>query len=257
LIAEIERKLKFQFREDTNDSLIFKEIFDRNAYRLPEKFLAGDIIIDIGSHLGFFTYAVVQHGARNVYAIEADAENYKMAAENLKDYINQGIVSLIWGAVWRSDSSEEVLYHSGYSRKYECDLTSTLINTGVGDVIWQTQGNMVPAISFDSLVLRATENGQKRIRLLKLDCEGSEWPILFTSKTLHLVDEICGEFHELGGAYDDLKPPFSLQNLEQFTVDDLIRFLNEKNFDVVYSRLKRSDGLPSRLGIFFATHKSL
>ena len=29
-----------------------------------------------------------------------------------------------------------------------------------------------------------------------MDCEGSEFPILLTSRMLHLIDNIRGEFHE-------------------------------------------------------------
>jgi FkbM family methyltransferase len=247
--------MKIHFREDTNDSLIFDEIFKRNAYKLPEKFLESDIIIDIGAHLGFFTSAVVQRGAQKVYAVEAETENYQLAQEYLKDHIDRGNVSLSWEAVWRSDSNEKVLYHSGYNRNFDCQITSNLVNTGGGDVIWQTHGEMVPVIAFDTLILKATEEGQKKIRLLKIDCEGSEWPILFTSNTLHLIDEICGEFHEIGGKYDALKPPFFIPGFEQFTVQELSQFFKEKNFDFTSTRLMRSDGLPSRLGMFFATQK--
>jgi hypothetical protein len=38
--------------------------------------------------------------------------------------------------------------------------------------------------------------GDGPVRLLKLDCEGSEWPILFTSRRLQQVREIVGEYHE-------------------------------------------------------------
>ena len=84
------------FREGTNDSLIFDEIFKRNAYRLPENLFADDIIIDIGAHLGFFTEAAVQRGARKIHAVEAERENYRLAKEYLKEYIDQGSVSLRW-----------------------------------------------------------------------------------------------------------------------------------------------------------------
>lgn len=233
-------------REGTLDREIFQEIIEQNQYRLPEKFDPSDIIIDIGAHIGIFTYAVVQRGAGCVYAVEADLENYKIAVENLRGYIDQGVVHYIWRAVWRSDTDEQVLYHSGYP------LLTDLVNTGGGDVIWQTQGIMVPTLSFDHLILEATEGGRKRVRLLKIDCEGSEWPILLTSNTLSLIDEICGEFHEIGGEYDTFKPSFSIGDFERFTVHDLIRFLAEKSFNVTYSRWMRPDGITMYYGLFFA-----
>ncbi|MBV9689727.1 MAG: FkbM family methyltransferase [Ktedonobacteraceae bacterium] len=247
--------MNFRFREGTNDRLIFEEIFDRNVYKLPTAFSTSDIIIDIGAHIGFFTYAVMQRGAQCVHAVEAETENYMLAAEHLKEYIDQERVFLIWGAVWRSDRSGEILYHSGHSEQFDWQTGGTLVNTGGGSVTWQARGEAIPVLPFDRLILQATEGGQKRIRLLKIDCEGSEWPILLTSKTLHLVDEITGEFHEMGGEYDTLMPFCSIPGCEQFTVHELDRFFQKKNFDFSYSRPMQPDGLPSHLGMFTATHK--
>jgi FkbM family methyltransferase len=239
--------MRFCFREGTNDSLIFEGIFKYNEYKLSERFSENDIIIDIGAHIGFSIYAFIQRGARHIYAYEADFENYEMAIDHLKDYIDQRAVLLTWGAVWRSDVPEKVLYYSGNFVENE------LLNTGGGNVIWHTQGNTVPAIPFDAVVLHATKKAQRRIRLLKLDCEGSEWPILFTSSTLHLIDEICGEFHEIGGKYDASIPPFSIEGFDHFTIDYLVKFLGEKGFNVTYARRIDSNGTSSRFGMFFAT----
>src|SRR5207253_2479558 len=46
-------------------------------------------------------------------------------------------------------------------------------------------------IPFDQIVARVTKDGRRRINLLKLDCEAAEYPILFTSKCLALIDGIC------------------------------------------------------------------
>ena len=31
--------------------------------------------------------------------------------------------------------------------------------------------------------------------MLKIDCEGAEYPILFTTTQLNYIEEICGEYH--------------------------------------------------------------
>jgi FkbM family methyltransferase len=246
--------MEFSFRKGTNDILIFEEIFRKNEYRLQETFAEDDILIDVGAHVGFFTCAAIEHGARTIYAIEADYANYQIAAMHLKAYIDQGVVDLRWGAVWRSDVTEQYLHHSGYNRNFDHPVEGIEINTGAGDVLWQTHGQKVPVIPFDELILQATQQGQKRIRLLKMDSEGSEWPILLTSKTLHLVDEIRGEFHEIGGAYDALQPKnLSLQGFDRFTIRELVKALEEKNFKTVYVRDTRANGSPAAKGMFFAT----
>jgi hypothetical protein len=40
-----------------------------------------------------------------------------------------------------------------------------------------------------------------RVKLLKLDCEGSEFPILLTSQRLDRVERVVGEIHELEGPF--------------------------------------------------------
>ena len=52
--------------------------------------------------------------------------------------------------------------------------------------------NSVEAISLDEVLSRF-----QRARLMKIDCEGSEFPILLTSKLLTRVDRIVGEYHEI------------------------------------------------------------
>jgi hypothetical protein len=107
---------------------------------------------------------------------------------------------------------------------------------------------------------RATNNGEHRVRLLKLDCEGAEWPILLTSQRLGLIDEICGEFHEIGGQFLEIsedrpeqQPVFSFANVEKFTIDMLVDTLSDAGFAVTWRRHTRPTGAIEGLGLFFAT----
>ena len=60
-----------------------------------------------------------------------------------------------------------------------------------------------------------TTRSGKPVGLLKLDCEGSEWPILATSRLLHKVERIAGEFHFFGHQLPEVAdlPPFTLPGL--------------------------------------------
>ena len=46
-----------------------------------------------------------------------------------------------------------------------------IVNTGNGSVVWGL-GEPVAKIAFDEVVDLATNGGERRVRLLKLDCEG-------------------------------------------------------------------------------------
>ncbi len=163
-------------RPGTLDGWIFEEVHVRNVYRLPGRFGARDVVVDVGAHVGVFALAALERACGRVYCVEADEENYGIAARNLKTYIEDGRVSLARAAVWRSDENEDVLRFGGYTS------AGRLVNTGGGNVIWSEDGPVVPKMPFDELVRRAASDGEGRVRLVKLDCEGAEWPILFTSE---------------------------------------------------------------------------
>jgi FkbM family methyltransferase len=252
----------WQFRIGTLDRAIFSAVVEFNEYRLPDTFTPGDIVIDVGAHIGAFAEAVLSRGCRKLFCIEPDQTNCEIAATHLRQYIDNGHVQLVWGAAWRSDCNTDELLFDGYHPFPKSFIgMEGIINTGNGSVIWGG-GEPVAKMAFDDIVDCVTECG-KRVRLLKLDCEGAEWPILFTSQRLDLIDEICGEFHEIGGEFLEISedrptktPIFSLGNIGKLTVGVLIRYLQDAGFTVVHHRHRRPTGAVEGLGLFFAKRES-
>lgn len=252
----------WKFRKGTLDNAIFNQVVVFNEYQLPGRFQPGDIVIDIGTHIGAFAEAVLSRGCRKVYCIEPDRSNFEIAATNLKPHIENGSVQLVRGAAWRSDQNTDELYFDGHHPfpKSFAGMEG-ITNTGNGSVIWG-RGEPVAKIAFDDIVDLMTNRGEDRVRLLKLDCEGAEWPILLTSQRLHLISEICGEFHEIGGQFLEISedrpaqaPVFSSKNSGTFTIDELVRHLEDAGFTVTYRRHRRPSGAIEGLGLFFATRE--
>jgi FkbM family methyltransferase len=251
------------FRSGTLDQAIFNAVVGCNEYRLPERFAACDIVIDIGAHIGTFAQAVLARGCEHVTGIEPDGANFEIAAETLKPHLEGGRLRLVRGAAWRSDRNSDELRFDGY-HPFPKSFTGMqgILNTGNGSVVWGT-GEPVAKLAFDEIVDRATNNGAHRVRLLKLDCEGAEWPILLTSQRLGLIDEICGEFHEIGGQFLEIsedrteqQPVFSFANVEKFTIDVLVDHLTDAGFIVTWHRHTRPNGAIEGLGLFFATREA-
>ncbi|MBA2692475.1 MAG: FkbM family methyltransferase [Rubrobacter sp.] len=119
-----------------------------------------------------------------------------------------------------------------------------------GNVIFSSAGVEVETASFDEIINEASEGGRKRVKLLKIDCEGSEFPILFTSQTLHLIDDIRGEFHEYGGDHDPHSIPENarVEGFDRFTIEELTKVLEREGFTVTSERSGDTN-----LGLFFAT----
>ena len=199
------------FREGSHDRAIWIDVVNNNEYGLPESFAADDIVLDIGMHIGSFSYAALSRGCANLYGFEPDPENFSLAAHNLKRFGSRAHLSQ--KAVWRSDRSGDRLFFGGYDQD----------NTGGGSVLYNTSGEQLDVIAFDDVIQEVTNRGQRRVRLLKIDCEGSEFPILLTSRLLHRIDTIAGEFHEVGGLFDSHAIPerARVPGVSRFTIEVL------------------------------------
>lgn len=252
----------WSFRPGTLDQLIFGGVVAVDEYRLPERFEPDDVVVDVGAHIGAFAYAVVMRGGEHVWSIEPDGANCALAAENLRPYVDRGFVQLLQRAVWRSDRNDDELRFDGYHEFPQSFLDlAGVVDTGAGSVMWGV-GKPVQKIAFDDVVDLATNRGDRRVRLLKLDCEGAEWPILLTSRRLHLIDEIVGEFHEIGGSFLEIGEErlsrahvFHSDRVAGFTVEELVRFLDDAGFCVSYRRHLRPNGALEGYGLFFATRE--
>jgi FkbM family methyltransferase len=225
----------WQLRPGTFDRRAFRDVVLDNEYQLPPRFSSGDVLLDIGAHVGSFAFAALKRGAGLVYCCEPDPGNFRQLAHNLRPYNNR--VRLMQCAVWRSDRCVSELHLRNTHRPG---------NTGAFQVAEDGVSPSVSVRAFDDLVRSAAGDG--RIRLLKIDCEGAEWPILFTSRTLYHIDAISGEYH-LG----DHPEAFHVAGFPMWTPEVLARFLGEQGFRVHIQPNSRS---PDPIGNFFAWRDS-
>jgi FkbM family methyltransferase len=246
LLTEVRRRFQlfrhkprhWRLRPDTIDRRLFREVVVQNQYRLPRRFRREDVVIDVGGHVGSFAYAVLRRGAGAVWCCEPGATNFRLLQHNLFPYRDRA--RLLYGAVWRSDS--DVTHLGLHNPQLEANTGATQVTDGPAN-------RRVPAVPFDELIDRATEGGARRVRLLKLDCEASEWPILLTSRRLDRVDAICGEYHVVPAA-----GVFAVAGYEEYTPALLQRYLGGQGFRVQTFPEPRQAG---QLGLFFAQRDSL
>jgi FkbM family methyltransferase len=193
---QYDKKLDYYFRRGSLDQCIFDQIQNADEYLLrKEKFTSSDIALDIGGHIGFFARAVLKRGVGHVYLYEISPQNIELCKKNLQQYLSQVTINHL--AVW--NKTGQTLYFDEFPN------WGNDVNTGGCDVF--SGGNTaVQTIAFDQIITEITEHGKKRIKILKIDAEGSEWPILLQSQMLDRVDMIVGELHEYGGQYDNLSP---------------------------------------------------
>lgn len=217
----------WRLRRRTLDERIVRQVAIANEYRLPERFEPDDVVVDVGAHIGSFALAALERGASLVHCVEPDAENFALLEHNLSPYGDR--VRLHHAAAWRSDVTAGRL-----------SLRNPVAprNTGAHQVATLEEGAGVEAVAFDELIDQVG-----RARLVKLDCEGAEWPILLTSRRLGQVEALCGEYH-LG----PLPAAFQVEGAT-FDVELLERVLTEQGFSV---RTEALPPVPHPCGLFFA-----
>jgi FkbM family methyltransferase len=204
-----------EVRPGTQDEKVVEEVLVRNQYGLPDR-LSGTVI-DIGAHIGAFAVACLERGAARVLCFEPCPGNLGLLKRNTSRF--PGRVGVVGMPVWRSDRSEEVGF-SGGGR-----------NTARGAVVpWRTG---TPTVGLDQII---GECGP--VSLLKIDAEGSEYPILYTSRRIGEVSEIVGEAHRVDGEPGQLVADLPVST---FNMESLRSFLEVSGWQVTTQRESQED----------------
>ena len=207
------------FRENTLDKWIYDEVYTNNSYCI-ESFEKGDVVIDIGAHCGYFGKLCLDKRSKNVFLYEPDEQNYNILLKNLSSYDGWSANNI---AVWKEET-DDLPFHT-YS-EYK--------NTGLNSVfkspyIEPSEIRKVKSVSLDSIL-----SSFDRVKLLKIDAEGSEYDILMNSTLISKVEMIVGEYHN---------------DLTDRTLEDLSKFLQSNNFDI--DKVVPTNDMS---GTFFATN---
>ena len=167
------------------DFIIANELFLDRQYRFCDEIIkkANHCIIDIGGHLGFFSLmASVLNPNVPIYAFEPHIGNYEILKTNLKQ---NRIKNVITKQLAVSDETEEV----------ELQLSQEDLNHSLEKAIEPTgETQKVQTITLKRIF---RTNQIKRCDLLKLDCEGSEFKILYSTpkNIFDKIDHIFLEYH--------------------------------------------------------------
>lgn len=209
-------------RPGTWDQLIAETVFGGEYGPIDVR---GRTVVDIGAHIGAFSVFAALQGARRVLAYEPDGDNFRLLAINA---MRHPAIEPHRAAVWRSDRGAGP---PGWR------ASTRLENTGGGTVLAcrsiagmpvdDAEPRPVDAIAFDAIVDRLGS-----VDLVKIDAEGSEYPILATSRSLDRVVAIVGEYHAIG----DPDPSMRVPALDEWTGDALMDLLERRGFEVATRR---------------------
>ena len=147
----------------------YNEIRDSTLgmYNLLPQDVHDKYVLDVGANKGIFTTLSIEYGAKKVFAVEPNIDNFN----NLLKYTEQHpSIHCLNYAAYDSSQSFVTMFDDDEQSK-----VSKNVNVQ----------NMVPTITLSQLLQIIPSNENNLI--LKVDCEGSEFPFLYSAKK----EDIC------------------------------------------------------------------
>ena len=153
-------------------------------YRLRQMhFNEGDVVIDIGAHVGLFSiYLAKRHPFLKVFAFEPFPANFRNCVENLRlNNVENVVLSP------KAIANESRLL-SMATDPYNSGGASAVVRAFESNGIVRD----IPSIALDEVF---SLHKIDRCKLLKIDCEGMEYEILSGTGVFDTVEYLAGEFH--------------------------------------------------------------
>lgn len=217
--------IQYLTRVESNDREIIKDVNNCKLYDLEKIKLLDGPIIDIGSHIGSFLLKANQYTNKEIIGYELDKENYALSALNCNNINNIKVFN-------------KAVIGDYMPNSYEWDDN----NTGSNKLIYDKFG--IGKID-DYIHINDILKYFDKISLLKLDVEGSEFPIIesISNYNLKKIDRIFIEFH------NDAIEKSGLETIFKDDID-LIQYLKtyfnlewydnhvDKKYDMILSHAK-------------------
>ena len=156
--------------------LVFKEIFLTDFYSIDEwveTLPKEPVIVDVGGNAGYFSMLLLSKKPdASVYAYEAIEQNFKLYKSNVDINPVAGNVQVFHRAVTGIPVDSITLYKESNSD-----------NSVTASVYQDFESQNLKAVTVKAISLEQifTENKLDHVDFLKLDCEGSEYPIVYDS----------------------------------------------------------------------------
>ncbi len=182
---------------DDDDIVTIFLVFMRHDYGAIPK---GGTVVDIGANIGVFSLFAARHGASRVIACEPGADTCEMLRKNIRSNGLEDRITIV---------SEAVAAVPGETVRFP-----VIANTNSKIAEDGSQGPTV-AVRTTSLNELVDRFQLSKIDLLKIDCEGAEYPILLETPDLNLkpVRALRMEYHE--GRIDELEGALSRAGMQK------------------------------------------
>ncbi|TXJ44033.1 FkbM family methyltransferase [Brachyspira aalborgi] len=204
----------YDFIFSTAVNCICNEIDDYNFDSID--FKDDDVVIDIGGNIGMVSiYLAKKYPFLKIYAFEPVKQNYENFLKNIElNNINKDIIKVFNLAITKD--RRDVILTSPFNNSGASNIYNNF--RGSGNII-SNNDISIKSITFDDIF---TNNNISKCKLLKIDCEGAEYEILYSANVENLknCEYMRAEFHG-----------------KKYKQKDLYNHCNKfiKNIDVMYN----------------------
>lgn len=204
-----------------SDFYVTMEIFDRDDYGVSQITLPSHaVILDVGANIGAFTlYAASLFPDAKIFSFEPELNNFETLKKNVA-LNNLRTVTALNEAVSSCDGSATLTFDRQDNASHSLEASSRDVGT-----------QEIKTVTLQTIMERY---GLRKIDLLKLDIEGTEYEVLMGDRSaLERIDRIFLEVHEH----------------PKYKSTQILEFLSDKGFEVVVS--------PARSNVFRVTRKGV
>ena len=156
---------------------------DMDDYGLRRiSFAPGDVVVDVGGHIGFFSiYLSLCHPGLVIHAFEPFPDNYRLFQRNLELH-----------PAARVQLHRQAITGDGRLLEMATDPTNSGGSTAHAPALTYRKTGGIPSCTLDDAFGAL---GLSTCKLLKLDCEGSEHEIVQATRVLGRVEYLSAEVH--------------------------------------------------------------
>lgn len=175
-------------RTGTNDFRAILDVWSNRIYNPPGfEINKRDIVVDIGAHIGIFS-ALASRSAilGRVYAFEPVLDNLEIQTMNISQNKLKNVVVSDWAVSGSKEDREMILSKDALAHSFYANLAGNSSDKVV----------TVRTISLQDVL---EENHIDHMDFLKLNCEGSEYDILFSApdSVLNRIQKMAIQYHDI------------------------------------------------------------
>lgn len=186
---------EFKLRHNVSDSAIFIETWWLNTYlRGLKEIKEGAVVIDVGAHIGFFSVLMTSKAKDiKVLAFEPNPDNFTFLKENIKiNHLENKVFPFKAALADKGGRKIKFNVHPDNLGMHSSVFSYRELRKEKGELAFEAKTTSLEEIF--------RKNKLTKCDLLKMDCEGCEYPVLFSTPegVLRKIGSLTLEYHPGG-----------------------------------------------------------